>query len=198
MGSGASASGFRTEAALLRSVAARKADAAEALVARFWDDAYRVAFLLLHDRGVAEEVAQDALLSAIQSIDTFDLDRPFGPWLQRIAANRAYDRLRSRRRRPELAVEDVEASTAGSDDAIADAIARQAISEELIEALAALDPEFRSAVVLRHLLDYEPREIAAIAGVPAATVRTRIHRGLLRLRDALTNEEGEHAHERVG
>lgn len=153
---------------------------------------------MLSDRGVAEEVAQDALLGAIQSIDTFDLNRPFLPWLHRIAANRAYDRLRYQRRRPELVVEHVNDGTGKSDDAIADAIARQAVSEELTEALAALDPEFRSAVVLRHLLDYEPQEIAEMIGVPAATVRTRIHRGLLRLRDALTKKEGERAHERTG
>jgi RNA polymerase sigma-70 factor, ECF subfamily len=167
-------------------------------LSRYWDDTYRIAFLLLSDRGVAEEVAQDVLLSAIQSIDTFDLNRPFLPWLQRIAANRAYDRLRSQRRRRELVVENLDACVGESDDVIADTIARQAVSEALTEALAALDPKFRSAAVLRHLLDYEPQEIAEIIGVPAATVRTRIHRGLLRLRDALTKNEGEKAHERTG
>jgi RNA polymerase sigma-70 factor (ECF subfamily) len=171
--------------------------AANVLVARYWDDAYRVGFLLLHDQGAAEEIAQDALLSAVDSIGSFDPDRPFRPWLQRIAANRAVDRLRYRRRRPELIVQQAESGDLDS-DAVGDAIARDALSDELLAALALLGPEFRTAVVLRHLLDYGPQEIAEIVGVPAATVRTRIHRGLLQLRDALTTEEGARADERLG
>jgi RNA polymerase sigma-70 factor (ECF subfamily) len=184
------------ETSLLRAVAAGSATAAHDLVAHYWDDAYRVGFLLLHDRGAAEEVAQDALLGAVDSIGSFDLDRPFRPWLQRIAANKALDRLRHKARRPELIVEQADADDRVS-DAIADAIAREALSDELLAALAALGPEFRTAVVLRHLLDYEPQEIAEIVGVPAATVRTRIHRGLLQLRNALRTEEGARADERL-
>jgi RNA polymerase sigma-70 factor, ECF subfamily len=183
---------------LLRSLAARDPGAAEALVESYWDEAYRIAFLLLYDRGTAEEVAQDALLRVIASIDTFDLTRPFRPWLQRIAANRAIDRLRSHRRRPELVVENVDLETGEADDVIADTIARQSLSDELSEALAVLDPDFRTAVVLRHALDYEPQEIAEMLGTPAATVRTRIHRGLLLLREALTKARGEEANERAG
>jgi RNA polymerase sigma-70 factor, ECF subfamily len=150
----------------------------------------------LHDQGAAEEIAQDALLSAVGSIGSFDPDRPFRPWLQRIAANRAVDRLRYRRRRPELIVEQAESGDLDS-DAVGDAIARDALSDDLLAALAVLGSEFRTAVVLRHLLDYEPQEIAEIVGVPATTVRTRIHRGLLQLRDALS-EEGARADERLG
>jgi len=185
-----------SETSLLRAVAGGDAVAANVLVARYWDDAYRVGFLLLHDQGAAEEIAQDALLSAVDSIGSFDPDRPFRPWLQRIAANRAVDRLRYRRRRPELIVEQAESGDLDS-DAVGDAIARDALSDDLLAALAVLGSEFRTAVVLRHLLDYEPQEIAEIVGVPATTVRTRIHRGLLQLRDALS-EEGARADERLG
>jgi RNA polymerase sigma-70 factor (ECF subfamily) len=187
-----------SEIALLRAVGEGDADAAERLVARYWDDAYRVGFLLLHDQGAAEEVAQDALVSAIASIASFDLDRAFRPWLQRIAANKALDRLRQNRRRPELVVENAGAGARDSDEELADAIARDALPNELIQALARLDTDLRSAVVLRHLLDYEPREIAQIMGVPAATVRTRIHRGLMQLRDELSDDEGMRADERPG
>jgi RNA polymerase sigma-70 factor, ECF subfamily len=185
-----------SETSLLRAVAGGDPVAANVLVARYWDDAYRVGFLLLHDQGAAEEIAQDALLSAVGSIGSFDPDRPFRPWLQRIAANRAVDRLRYRRRRPELIVEQAESGDLDS-DAVGDAIARDALSDDLLAALAVLGSEFRTAVVLRHLLDYEPQEIAEIVGVPATTVRTRIHRGLLQLRDAL-REEGARADERLG
>ena len=195
---GTPASERAPETALLRAVAEGDAAAAEALVGRFWNDAYRVGFLLLHDQGAAEDVAQDALLGAIESIQSFDLGRPFRPWLERIAANKALDRLRRSRRRPELIVDQAEFGAWDSDAEAADAIAREALPDELMDALARLDSDFRSAIVLRHLLDYEPQEIAEMVGVHASTVRTRIHRGLTQLRNELINDEGVRADERLG
>ena len=186
-----------SEATLIEAIRDGDADAAAELVRAYWTDAYRVAFLLIHDHGAAEELAQDALLAGIRSIETFDPNRPFLPWLERIAANGAYDRLRRDHRRPTL-VSEAGAASASTDDSIADELAHDALPEALVAALAALDVDHRTAVVLRHLLDYEPREIAEMTGVPAATVRTRIHRGLARLRVALLTEKGEVRDERAG
>jgi len=186
-----------SEAPLIEAIKDGDADAAAELVRAYWTDAYRVAFLLLHDHGAAEEVAQDALLAGIRAIATFQPHRPFRPWLERIAANAAYDRLRRDQRRPSLVTE-AGADLESTDASIADELARNALPEALVAALAALDVDHRTAVVLRHLLDYEPQEIAAMSGVPAATVRTRIHRGLARLRAALLTEKGDVRDERAG
>jgi len=89
----------RDEAALIRQARSGSADAVEALVRRHWDGAHRAAFLIVHDAGAAEDIAQEAMLAAVRSIDRFDRRRPFKPWLHRIVVNRSLDWLRARARR---------------------------------------------------------------------------------------------------
>src|SRR5947207_13507269 len=73
----------------------------EALFRHHWPKAYRAAYLVVHDSGAAEDIAQEAFLAAVRGLDRFDRRRPFGPWLHRIVVNRAIDWSRSRARRRE-------------------------------------------------------------------------------------------------
>jgi RNA polymerase sigma-70 factor (ECF subfamily) len=173
------------EADLVRAAQAGDGKALEALVVRFWPAAHRIAYLLLQDREAAEDTAQDALLRAVRALGSFEIGRPLSPWINRIAANCAHDALRKRARQPALRGEGVEALQESVAEDLADEVARTALSAELEAGLARLNPDMREAVVLRHLLEYTPEEIAEIAGVPAGTVRTRIHRGLTALRATL-------------
>jgi RNA polymerase sigma-70 factor (ECF subfamily) len=61
----------------------------EALFREHWSRAYRAAYLVVHDAAAAEDIAQEAFLAAVRNLDRFDRRRPFGPWLHRIAVNRA-------------------------------------------------------------------------------------------------------------
>jgi RNA polymerase sigma-70 factor (ECF subfamily) len=173
----------RDEAALIRQAKRGSADAVEALVRRHWEGAHRTAFLIVHDAAAAEDIAQESLLAAVARIDRFDRRRPFKPWLHRIVVNRSLDWLRARRRRGEVGVEAValtEAPDAGQD-----------APGELMAALAALDPDERALIVLRHLHGYRSSELAQMLDVPAATVRTRLARALHRLAAAVDGEGGE-------
>ena len=67
---------------------------AGALFDRYWDHAWRAAYAVTADRALADDAAQDAVQRAFGALDRFDDARPFGPWLKRIAANRAIDLLR--------------------------------------------------------------------------------------------------------
>ena len=91
----------RSEAALIR--AARRGDpgAVDELFRRHWPAAHRAAYLVTGDAAAAEDVAQEAFLKAIAALDRFDRRRPLGPWLHRIAVNRAIDHARSRAQRHE-------------------------------------------------------------------------------------------------
>src|SRR5438552_17343589 len=86
--------------------AARRGDEAELerLFRSHWPRAFRAAYLVVHDASAAEDIAQEAFLSALRSLDGFDRRRPFGPWLHRIVVHRALDHARARRPRgePEL------------------------------------------------------------------------------------------------
>lgn len=170
------------EDSLVRAAKRGSPEATEALIRRHWDGAHRAAFLIVQDAAAAEDIAQEAMLAAVRSIGSFDRRRPFGAWLHRIVANRSIDWLRARERRSEVVVSHVAGAV---DEASPDR--RTAVSDELVAALATLEPEQRATVVLRHLLDYRSSEIARMLDIPAATVRTGLRRSLERLRAILEN-----------
>jgi RNA polymerase sigma-70 factor, ECF subfamily len=179
------AGGARDEASLIRQARRGSADAIEALVRRHWESAHRAAYLIVHDAQAAEDIAQEAMVAAVRSIDGFDRRRPFKPWLHRIVVNRSLDLLRARARRPEVSVE-VAGEASGAASAASDSL-----SDELMRALAALDPDERALIVMRHLLGYRSPELARMLGLPAGTVRTRLARALTRVRDQLEAEGKE-------
>ena len=118
--------------------------------------------------------AGEAFLAAIRSLDRFDRRRPFGPWLHRIVVNRAIDYARRRQLRAESELHEVGAEPPERGDA-----------EGLAGAIARLPPEQRAVIVLRHLLDYTPGEIADLLDLPRGTVNSRLRRGLDALRAEL-------------
>jgi RNA polymerase sigma-70 factor, ECF subfamily len=178
------AAGARDEASLIRQARRGSADAIEALVRRHWDSAHRAAFLIVHDASAAEDIAQEAMLAAVRSIDGFDRRRPFRPWLHRIVVNRSLDWLRARARRPEVSVEVAGPVAAGAGEPDRP----DALSDELMRALGALEPDERALIVMRHLLGYRSSELAHMLDLPAGTVRTRLARALKRLRELLETE----------
>lgn len=169
------ASAGRDERAWVRGAQRGSASDLEALFHAHWPTAHRAAYLVVHDAALAEDVAQEAFLAAIRNLDRFDRRRPFGPWLHRIVVNRAIDAARARalRRESEL----VEGSASAED--------RSPPDSSVLRALAALPPEQRAVIVLRHLLGYPPGEIARLLDLPRGTVNSRLRRGLDAMREGL-------------
>jgi RNA polymerase sigma-70 factor (ECF subfamily) len=145
-----------------------------------WRGAYRAAYLVVHDAAAAEDIAQDAFLAAVDALDRFDRRRPFRPWLHRIVVNRALDwaRREALRRRVD-----------GAESVFEPLPPPEGIGGELMAALKELPAEQRAVVVLRHLLEYTPGEIARMLELPRGTVNSRLRRGLDRLRAAAETEE---------
>jgi RNA polymerase sigma-70 factor (ECF subfamily) len=173
----------RTEARLVRAAQRGDAAAVEALFAAFWPALHRAAWLITRDHGAAEDIAQEAFLAAIAALDRFDRSRRLGPWLHTIVARRAIDHARARTVRREVQDGPLDAWPAGRDPATRP-------SDRLLDALAALDHERRVVVVLRHLLDLSPRQIADVLDVPVGTVNSRMRRGLDQLRSELEPDRG--------
>ncbi len=149
------------------------------LYAAQWRRAHRAAYLVVHDAAAAEDIAQDAFLAAVAALDRFDRRRPFGPWLHRIVVNRAIDWARRESLRRGISERDREAEAPAKD---------AEIGGDLMAALAQLPAEHRAVVVLRHLLEYTPREIARILELPRGTVNSRLRRALDRLGELLEDE----------
>ena len=166
----------RSDAALVRSAQGGSSDAVEELFRRHWPSVHRSAWLVVHDPAAAEDIAQEAFVSALRALDRFDRRRPLGPWLHRIVVNRAIDWARARALRPETAADALPEAAAPAE--------RAEMDDELVAALADLGPEHRAVVVLRHLLGYTPGEIATMLDLPRGTVNSRLRRAL----DALAKE----------
>jgi RNA polymerase sigma-70 factor (ECF subfamily) len=164
----------RDERAWVRGAQAGSASDLEALFRAYWPRAFRAAYLVAHDAAAAEDIAQEAFLAAIRSLDRFDRRRPFGPWLHRIVVNRAIDWSRARALRGESELPDVPAEQSDHSDA-----------ERLAAAIARLPEDQRAVIVLRHLLEYTPGEIAELLDLPRGTVNSRLRRGLDALKDVL-------------
>jgi RNA polymerase sigma-70 factor (ECF subfamily) len=160
----------RDERAWVRDAQAGSTPALESLFRTHWPRAYRAAYLVVHDAAAAEDIAQESFLAAVRALDRFDRRRPFGPWLHRIVVNRAIDWARARALRAEVELGDAGAAVEphwsdGGRDA-------------LLAELGRLSPEHRAVIVLRHLLEYTPGEIAELLGLPRGTVNSRLRRGL--------------------
>src|SRR3954453_2665992 len=169
-----------SDAALVRAAQRGSEAAVEELFARHWPDAFRTALLIAHDRAAAEDIAQEAFLSALRALPRFDRRRPLRPWLHRIVVNRAIDWARARRLRQEVDPAAAPEPTAPTPPALG--------LGELGPALARLSPEHRAVVVMRYLLELTPGEIAATLGLPRGTVNSRLRRGLDALGGALEEE----------
>jgi RNA polymerase sigma-70 factor (ECF subfamily) len=163
----------RDERAHVRGAQRGSASDLEALFRAHWPRAFRAAYLVTHDAGAAEDIAQEAFLAAIRALDRFDRRRPFGPWLHRIVVNRAIDWTRARNLRAEVELVDaLPAPDAPRPDG------------ETLAALTRLSPEHRAVLVMRYVLDFTPGEIATELDLPRGTVNSRLRRGL----DALGEE----------
>jgi len=169
----------RRERRWIKAAQAGSDEALEHLYQRHWRWAHRAAYLVVHDAAAAEDIAQEAFLSAIRSLDRFDRARPFGPWLNRIVVNRAIDWARARSLRRETGA-DLDEAAAAIDPAAPEP-SRSVYSDEVVAALRQLSPEHRAVVVLRYLLDYTPGEISKALGLPRGTVNSRLRRALDRL-----------------
>jgi RNA polymerase sigma-70 factor, ECF subfamily len=171
-----------SERRLVRDAQRGSVEALEALFKREWPRAYRAAYLVVHDAAVAEDIAQEAFLAAVRALDRFDRRRPFGPWMHRIAVNRAIDVSRARAIRRE-----VDAAAATPEEAPPNRPSLP-FSEELLGALRKLGPEQRAIVALRYLFEYTPGEIARALELPRGTVNSRLRRALDRLAELLPEE----------
>jgi RNA polymerase sigma-70 factor (ECF subfamily) len=173
----------REERAWVRGAQAGSASDLEALFRHHWPGAYRAAYLVVHDGAAAEDIAQEAFLSAVRALDSFDRRRPFGPWLHRIVVNRAIDWTRARALRREVGDEQLAVAPSRPEAPPDD------LSNEIMAALGSLSPDHRAVVVLRYVLDYSPGEIAELLELPRGTVNSRLRRGLDTMQERVMREQ---------
>jgi RNA polymerase sigma-70 factor (ECF subfamily) len=157
----------------------------EEIVRRYQRRVYGTALRIVRRHDVADDVVQDAFLRAYQALERFDRQRPFGPWICRIAANLAVNHVRSPESREEALPESLAEAPAPDQGPLGGVLESEG-REVLDRAMDRLSPEQRAVFVLRVFEELSYQEIAEALGISPGTVMSRLSRARERLREALT------------
>lgn len=177
------------DAALVARCRAGDQEGFELLVRRHHRPLFNVALRMVGNREDAADATQNAFVKVYEHLDAYDVDRRFFSWLYRILVNECLNILRARR--PSIDCSAVELMTAHGP---LDALERSERHRQIQSALMALPLEQREVIVLRHFAGLSYEEIAAAAGIPAKTVKSRLYSARQRLGELLFAWEshGEH------
>jgi RNA polymerase sigma-70 factor (ECF subfamily) len=151
------------------------------LVQRYQQSVYNVCYRLLGEPAAAEDQAQEAFIRAYERLSQFDVERPFGPWMRRVAANLCLNQL-AVARAASLSLDDErdQASLEGLTEpgAIdpAAALDQAQTADALREALVSLPAHYRAVIELRHYHDLSYAEIAAELHLPVSDVKSHLFR----------------------
>ena len=171
-----------SDESLIAGMASGDATAVTTLVHRYQARLYGLALRVTEDSGLAEEVAQDAFVRAWRYATTYDARRGrVDTWLLTIARNLSMDAVRPRRDHP------VDPDRLPLDQMGMPAEPEYEQAEHLRAGLRSLPAEQARPIVLAAVYGLTAREIAEKEGIPLGTAKTRIRRGLTRLRDALAD-----------
>lgn len=182
-----------SEASLIRRVCEGEHEAFYALIRPYERRVYAAAFAITHNDADAEDVAQDAMLKAFKNLRQFRAESRFSTWLIQITVNEA--RMRKRRERAHL----LEPMTEPQDDngnyiprdfadwreIPSETLERKEVREKLGEALASIGQIYREVFVLRDMQHLSIEETARTLGISVASVKTRLLRARLMLRELL-------------
>jgi len=167
---------------------ARRGDAGAfgELVKRTQSAVFNVCHRLMGERRDAEDMAQEVFLRAYQRLDTFDIERPFLPWIRRVAANLCFNRLAAQVSEPPPL--DEERDMASPDEQPPPQIEQRQLSERVKMALSCLPPRYRIMIELRHYQELSYEEISETLHLPLSTVKSDLFRARKALAEKLKNE----------
>jgi RNA polymerase sigma-70 factor (ECF subfamily) len=181
------------ESALIQSAQRGSLDSFNELVLVYQDAVYGQAYRLMGESEPAEDATQEAFISAYRSLGSYR-GGSFKAWLLRIVTNACYDELRRRKRHPTTSLEplDAEEEEIESPRWLADQgespeaeTERSELGKAIQHCLDGLPVEFRAVVVLVDIQGMDYSEAAMAVGKPVGTVKSRLARARIRLRDCL-------------
>lgn len=181
------------EAALIQAAVRGDLDSFNRLVLAYQDLVYNQAYRIIGEADAASDAAQEAFISAYRNLKAFR-GGSFKAWLLRIVTNACYDELRRRQRRPTTPLEPTDADDEeiesprwiiDASESPEDAAMRAELSGAIQGCLDGLPVDFREVVVLVDIQGMDYEEAAAAMGRPVGTVKSRLARARLRLRDCL-------------
>ncbi len=183
------------ETELLRRVGARDERAFEELVTRYSGRVLSAALRLTHDRAEAEEIAQEVFWRVYRKIGTYDPSRPFFPWLYKITLNLSYTRLKRRRERQSISIEEMQprfdqmgmqvpeelATVTGLEERLADRETAQRAEEFIAE----LPEEYGTVLWMHDVASISAATLTQVLKISLPALKSRLHRGRLAVRKRL-------------
>ncbi len=148
------------------------AEAFGELVTRHQTSVFNVCYRILHERGEAEDMAQETFIRAHAKLGSFDSERPFGPWIRRVAANVCLNYLESQKITTELDDE----KDADESQSLEKQVEVKERGEQIRAALASLPANYRIVVELRHYQEMSYDEIAGELKIPLSDVKSNLFR----------------------
>lgn len=143
-----------------------------------------LAYRMVGNRAEAEDLAQEAFLTAFKALSTFRADSKFSTWLYRIATNKCKDWLRAKR--PGMRQQDVDIDETldihiTEEQTPERLLSQQQVAQQLEQAIQRLPLLYREAFVLKHIEGMNYEEMEAILGVNSDTLKMRVYKGRLQL-----------------
>lgn len=182
------------EAQLVTAAQAGELEAFNHLVLAYQEMAFNVAYRILLDDSLAEDATQNAFLQAFRKIDSYR-GGSFRAWLLRIVTNSCYDELRRRKRRPttplepldEESDEEIESPHWMADDGPSpeEQVEQAELNRAVVRCLESLPDDFRAVVVMVDVQGFDYQEASTALGKPLGTIKSRLARARLKLRDCL-------------
>jgi RNA polymerase sigma-70 factor (ECF subfamily) len=189
-----------TDAELVEAIRRGQEDAIRGLVERYSARLFRYLSRMVGEASLAEDILQDTWLRVVERLDRYDRTKPFEIWIFAVARHRAIDALRRRARmRQKLGqpAEPLETDQgdrldpldliAASDPSPLDLLTEAETEQRIAEAFSRLPQHYREVLTLRFHEEMRLEEIAQLLEVPLSTVKTRVQRGLLLLRQRAGN-----------
>ncbi len=160
------------------------ADAFEQLVVAYRDQVFRLALRMCGSEADADEVAQEAFLSAWKALPNFRGESQFSTWLYQLTTHAAIDLMRREKR--QIAAADITEVSAADPAPSPQQQAEQSEQREIVrDAILQLAPEQREVVVLRFMEELSYEEIGAVLKLPSGTVKSRLNRAKAQLKEIL-------------
>lgn len=170
-------------------------DAFNRLVLAHQEKAFNLAYRMLNDEAAAEDATQTAFISAYRNLSSYR-GGSFRAWVMRMVTNTCYDELRRRHRRPTVPLEplnteedeEIESPAWLADDDLSpeEQVESRELEKAISHCIQGLPEEFRAVVVMIDVQGYDYAEVSEAIGKPLGTIKSRLARARLKLRDCLS------------
>lgn len=162
----------------------------ESLVKRYQVQAVQAAYLIVYDRALAEDLAQEAFVKAVERVHQFDEERPFAPWFFRILVNDALKAAKKQKRH--VALDEFDQSTLRLAEWLTHPdlqperlLEQKETREDILNAIQSLPPDQRAVIVMRYFLDMSEAEMVERMDRPLSTIKWWLRDARKRLYDLM-------------